>query len=253
MEVHPPRHAINNWRDFVLHMATIVLGLLIAISLEQSVEWLHRSEKRRQLQGDLRQEMRANDAQLGEDIKFCSADAEWCLDQAQRIQAALHANNGASLTYEEARLKGLRHLLPNDSVWQHARESGSAALLPRAQAQCYTLLYRIRERLVESYKDWNEARIARNVITKKFAHTYDGPPDFSQMTSAQLDDLATAFAREAVTARYEMAYLGSMTAVQKMLEDGSTSQEEIGKAMFDSRNPVRFGSWNPVATPTKPP
>ena len=105
MEVHPPRHAINNWRDFVLHMATIVLGLLIAISLEQSVEWLHRSEKRRQLQGDLRQEMRANDAQLGEDIKFCSADAEWCLDQAQRIQAALHANNGASLTYEEARLK----------------------------------------------------------------------------------------------------------------------------------------------------
>jgi len=64
MEVHPPRHAINNWRDFVLHMATIVLGLLIAISLEQSVEWLHRSEKRRQLQQDLREEMRSNDAQL---------------------------------------------------------------------------------------------------------------------------------------------------------------------------------------------
>lgn len=252
MEVHPPRHAINNWRDFVLHMATIVLGLLIAISLEQSVEWLHRSEKRRELQKDLREEMRANDAQLSEDLKFSSADAEWCLDQAQRIQAALHANKLASLTYEEAPLKGLRHLLPNDSVWQHARESGAAALLPREQAQSYTLLYRIRERLTESYKDWYEARIARNVITKKFAHTHDGMPDFSQMTPAQLDDLSTAFAREAVTARYEMSYLGSMTAAQKVLEAGSTSQEEIAKALFDSRNPVRFGSWNPLASPAQP-
>jgi hypothetical protein len=237
----------DKWRWFLSEYVIVVLGVITALAAQQSAEWLHNSETRRQVQKDLREEMRANDAQLGEDLKLCSAEAEWSLDQAQRIQAALHASNVASLTYEEFKSKGLRHLLPNDSVWQHARENGAAALLPREQAQCYTLLYRIRERLVDSYKDLNEARMARNVITKKFAHTHDGAADLSQMTPAQLDELSTAFAREAVTGRSEIFLLGCMIAAQDVLERGSTSQEEISKAIFDSRNPATTLA-NPTST-----
>jgi hypothetical protein len=35
LEVHPPHHAASSWRDFFIHIATIVIGLLIAIGLEQ--------------------------------------------------------------------------------------------------------------------------------------------------------------------------------------------------------------------------
>ena len=35
LDVHPAHHAANTWRDFFIHIATIVLGLLIAVSLEQ--------------------------------------------------------------------------------------------------------------------------------------------------------------------------------------------------------------------------
>ncbi len=38
LDVHPPEHTPHTWRDFFLHIATIVIGLLIAIGLEQSVE-----------------------------------------------------------------------------------------------------------------------------------------------------------------------------------------------------------------------
>jgi hypothetical protein len=41
LDVHPPEHAAHTWRDFFIHIATIVIGLLIAISLEQTVEFLH--------------------------------------------------------------------------------------------------------------------------------------------------------------------------------------------------------------------
>lgn len=41
MEIHPPQHGIQSWREFLLHMTTIVLGILIAIGLEQTVEWVH--------------------------------------------------------------------------------------------------------------------------------------------------------------------------------------------------------------------
>ena len=41
LDVHPPPHAAHAWRDFFVHIATIVIGLLIALGLEQSVEGIH--------------------------------------------------------------------------------------------------------------------------------------------------------------------------------------------------------------------
>ena len=41
LDVHPPLHAAHGWRDFFVHIATIVIGLLIALGLEQSAEGIH--------------------------------------------------------------------------------------------------------------------------------------------------------------------------------------------------------------------
>jgi hypothetical protein len=41
LDVHPPHHAVTTWQDFFIHIATIVVGLLIAIGLEQTVEYFH--------------------------------------------------------------------------------------------------------------------------------------------------------------------------------------------------------------------
>ena len=50
LDFHPPHHAANSWRDFFVHIATIVIGLLIAVGLEQTVEWVHPRHQRHQLQ-----------------------------------------------------------------------------------------------------------------------------------------------------------------------------------------------------------
>jgi hypothetical protein len=41
LDVHPPHEAAHSWRDFFIHIATSVVGLLIAIGLEQTVEHFH--------------------------------------------------------------------------------------------------------------------------------------------------------------------------------------------------------------------
>jgi hypothetical protein len=40
MEIHKPK-PVHNWREFLIELGTIVLGICIAISLEQFVEYLH--------------------------------------------------------------------------------------------------------------------------------------------------------------------------------------------------------------------
>ncbi len=41
IDVHVPHKSEHTWTDFFIHIATIAVGLLLAIGLEQSVEYLH--------------------------------------------------------------------------------------------------------------------------------------------------------------------------------------------------------------------
>jgi hypothetical protein len=41
LDVHAPHEALYTWKGFFIHIATIVIGLLIAIGLEQTVEFFH--------------------------------------------------------------------------------------------------------------------------------------------------------------------------------------------------------------------
>jgi hypothetical protein len=76
LDVHPPHHSANTWRDFFIHITTIVVGLLIAIGLEQSVEDLHHAHQRRELLLSLQR-----------DTQLCAQDsAAW----ARREDVELH-------------------------------------------------------------------------------------------------------------------------------------------------------------------
>jgi hypothetical protein len=74
MDVHPPQHAITTWRDFFIHIATIVVGLLIAIGLEQTVEWLHHVHQIREIRHNLHDELTANVASFHRNLHFVRHD-----------------------------------------------------------------------------------------------------------------------------------------------------------------------------------
>jgi hypothetical protein len=65
IDIHPPHHAATTRRDFFIHLATVVLGILIAIGLEQTVELLHHrhlaTEARRSLVTERNSNEHSND------------------------------------------------------------------------------------------------------------------------------------------------------------------------------------------------
>ena len=48
LDVHAPHEPVKTWKGFVLHIATIALGLLIAVGLEQTVEYFHHQHEVRE-------------------------------------------------------------------------------------------------------------------------------------------------------------------------------------------------------------
>jgi hypothetical protein len=69
MEVHPPSHPLLSWKDFFVHIATITIGLLIAIALEQAVEAIHHRHQRSEARENLRNEIAANRSILASDLR----------------------------------------------------------------------------------------------------------------------------------------------------------------------------------------
>jgi len=60
LEVHPPQHAAHGWRDFLIHIVTIVIGLLIALGLEQTAEGFHHRTQVQEAREAIAQERAAN-------------------------------------------------------------------------------------------------------------------------------------------------------------------------------------------------
>jgi hypothetical protein len=64
LDVHAPHATLHTWKDFSIHLATIVIGLLIAVGLEQLVEHIHDRYKVHETRESLRQEREANGRNL---------------------------------------------------------------------------------------------------------------------------------------------------------------------------------------------
>src|ERR1700730_5806902 len=57
LDVHAPHEPIHTWKSFFIHIATIVIGLLIAVGLEQAVEAIHWHKQVQIARNVLRQEL----------------------------------------------------------------------------------------------------------------------------------------------------------------------------------------------------
>ena len=146
LDVHPPHHAANSLRDFFVHIATIVIGLLIAVGLEQTVEWAHHRHQRHQLQEDLHDEAEKNLQVIDRDLKM--QDLEPWFEEATRkgaptevpkskLQIQLPAPPCLAGSVGTAEV---RYFAPSQAVWTTAKEGSLVELLPVEQARMQTRL-----------------------------------------------------------------------------------------------------------------
>jgi len=60
LDVHPAHHAASSFKEFCIHIATIVLGLIIAVGLEQGVEYIHHRHELTEARKELATERKIN-------------------------------------------------------------------------------------------------------------------------------------------------------------------------------------------------
>lgn len=246
LDVHPPHHAAHTWRDFLIHIATIVVGLLIAIGLEQSVEALHHHHQRHQLEADLRAEGIRNLHIAITTLDYCDWMARWQSEQARELDHA--AAQGRTPVYIQSPPKHtLPFSRPSDAVWTVAQTSNMLGLLPRSEAERYAHDYydahvatgqleHINELLYERAEVLDAAAVDPN--TGPLAMHENAAHDLSRMNKEQLDRLREITGHLIVESRNDANYTLTMYALtwgtlNGFSDDENTrSRSEVNAAYF---------------------
>jgi hypothetical protein len=179
LDVHPPHEAAHTWKDFFIHIATIVVGLLIALGLEQTVEWVHHKNELREAREALAQEHEEN-------VKQFAINTDYL---AENINA--YRNNLMVLVYLRDHPKTPRAKLPGvlvwpnlygttaDIAWRGVQSANIMQLMPRDEVSGYANAYEALRLMDQAAEDsWQATSLA-------MAYTFSDP-DPTHMSPAQL-------------------------------------------------------------------
>ena len=138
LDVHPPHSPTHTWKDFFIHIATIVIGLLIAVGLEQIVEAIHHRHQMHRLEESLAEEVAQNQRIVAQDITLVEQIAR--IEQANKVslEAAMQPHSHTPIVYLPspaiAKDEQSAWRAPLGSVSIAARDSGILTLLPISRA-----------------------------------------------------------------------------------------------------------------------
>jgi hypothetical protein len=140
MEVHPPHGPIHSIKEFMVHLLAITIGLLIALGLESSVEWVHHRHLARDARENILQEVRANQQMVARQLSVLPAE-EKRLDEILRgVDDVQHGRPTKPLGDFM-----WTSILLQDSAWRTASSTGAVAFMSYDEVQRYSVLYGVQQ------------------------------------------------------------------------------------------------------------
>jgi hypothetical protein len=136
LDVHPPHEAAHTWKDFLIHIATIVVGLLIAIGLEQTVEAIHHRREAGEARDSILRERSENIIVLQKNLQRLLADQK---QFANNIDLLSSSATDAEILPQLQYSWYLTRI--HDAAWSDAKVNGSLALIPPSQIVTETYFY----------------------------------------------------------------------------------------------------------------
>jgi hypothetical protein len=194
LDVHPPHNPTHTWRDFLLHIATIVCGLLIAIGLEQTVEYFHHRHQVAETREALLREREHNRLAFAVDTAAFRSGVE-VMKNNLLVLSFLKQHPGTPEENLPGTLVWTASVGPvEQSAWLAAQQTGIASLMPRQEVADTELIYKKLSHAGEaSGQFWKAVNAAEH-----YAYL---DPDPSHFTPTQIDQ-EIALTEDCIEANY---------------------------------------------------
>jgi hypothetical protein len=227
LDVHPPHFPTHTWRDFFIHVGTIVIGLLIAVGLEQAVEAIHRGHQR----ADTRESMERESRQIIKDAGSTTAATDyhlhWLLDRIESVRNAVWAGKPIppAAIYNPPVFD-----YPDDPLWRSAKSSGLAELLTSDERNAYSEIELLAAKVDTYYDRSRSARRSRTEFEGEFPANGDNTPDFTRATPEDKRTYLKLLMAEAGETAVFRLWNGDLIGAEQTIMARDLQLEDIFKA-----------------------
>lgn len=142
MEIHRPA-ASHSWREFLIEIGTITIGILIALALESLILTARDHRLLNNARADLRSELRDNRSALNREIDSANSSATTLRALLDDTQQWLRTGDKDAQSRIVLRGKGLRASVSplSTAAWEAAGASEAIVHMPLQEAQALAKVY----------------------------------------------------------------------------------------------------------------
>lgn len=142
MEIHAPEGPVTSWKEFLVHIGIVTIGILIALSLEGLLEWQHHRELVKEARANIISEIRDNRKDLEYFVKNVPQTEK---DYKQALQLV-----GMRLTHQKLGDHYSLHLGANlsdlnSTSWATAQAVGALSFMEYGEVKKYARVYQLQE------------------------------------------------------------------------------------------------------------
>jgi hypothetical protein len=151
LDVHPPHESIHTWKSFFIHIATIVVGLFIAVRLEQTVEFFHHRHQRLELEEQIRGVLEQDQRVIVSDSEQLTRFRAYLADLQTAVIARRRGPSGPELPAAGDPRASTMLVLPSLAPYDAAKDNGTISLLGSQQVRLYNRVAFQRDMLKSVY------------------------------------------------------------------------------------------------------
>ncbi len=144
LDVHAPEHPIHGIREFLIHLFTITVGLLIALGLENLAEWRHHVHLRNEADANIVSELRDNSHGLTEVMAAIPQEEKKLKGALSVIQQMNEGKTPDQQDIHNIQL-GMNLGLLEEASWQTANSTGALSYMEYAHVKRYSSVHALQQ------------------------------------------------------------------------------------------------------------
>jgi hypothetical protein len=235
LEVHAPYEALHTWKGFFTHIAIIVVGLFIAVALEQTVVLFEHRHQRTQLEEQLHGVFRSDLQHDKENFRQLSALRAYLVELQAAIGARLNSQTSSPQPPANDSRMATFPAFPSLAPYDAAKENGTIALLSSDRLRIYNRIAFQREIMSTLREHWFDSLGSIEAFQERFV---DSPgslemgrvaiaPNIATLSPAELIEYRTIVASAIKTTDLFIARLHLFDLEIQAVLDGVRDEDEM--------------------------
>jgi hypothetical protein len=195
LDVYGPHETSRSWKSFLFHIATIVVGLFIAVTLEQTVDFFHHRHQRKMLEEQMHEVLADEVRQIETDSRKLIALRAFLVELQTAVVARRHGQVApAPPPTNDPRLRP-KVRIPSLAPYEAAKANGTVALLSSERIRLYNRLSLQRDLTKSAFDSWFEELATTDAFVKRFEYasgtTVVGNVELTRLSPTELAESQT--------------------------------------------------------------